>query len=313
MHIIRAQFLLVSLVAITLPLEIGCGGSQMGGSGGQGGGPGWSEGSVHSLATGKVPASLAVGDFNSDGKPDLAVANAGEPVLGEYIDSSVTVLLGNGDGTFQAVDYPTEAGSVYGSVAVGDFNGDKKLDLLASGYLLVGNGDGTFQTSLATGSGAKVLAADFNGDAKLDLAENGAPVLFAKAGEVSVQLGNGDGTFQSPVVYGLNLETSVPGLGGGDLNGDGKPDWAVTACGPVCSLYVFLSNGDGTFESLPPVGIWSVLSGPGATSIAMGDFDGDGKTDLAVPWDQGSNQGVSVLLGNGAPAPITWQVPAGNA
>ena len=121
------------------------------------------------FGAGTTPYSVAVGDFNGDGKLDLAVANEGS--------DNVSILLGNGDGTFQAaVDYG--AGTDPDSVAVGDFNGDGKLDLVVANddsnnvSILLGNGDGTFQAAVNYGVSApsSVAVGDFNGDGKLDLA-----------------------------------------------------------------------------------------------------------------------------------------------
>src|SRR5207249_3382514 len=151
---------------------------------------------------GTAPVSVAAGDFNGDGQLDLAVADNGA--------KAVSVLLGNGDGTFQAArafpvgDYPR-------SVVVGDFNGDGKLDLVLTNpnvdtlSVLLGNGDGTFQdpTTFAAGTSPySVAVGDFNGDGKLDLAvaDRGHPESHI-AGAVSVLLGNGDGTFQAPLTF----------------------------------------------------------------------------------------------------------------
>jgi hypothetical protein len=116
------------------------------------------------FGTGSTPVSVAVGDFNRDGKLDLAVANS----FGA--GGSVSVLLGNGDGTFQtAINYDTGLGSY--AVAVNDFNGDGKLDVVTSGCVFLGNGDGTFQAAVNFGpSGYSVAVGDFNGDGKPDLA-----------------------------------------------------------------------------------------------------------------------------------------------
>jgi hypothetical protein len=127
------------------------------------------------IAVGNYPCSVTLGDFNGDGKLDLAVANS----------SIVSILLGNGDGTFQtAVNY--EAGGQAGSVTIGDFNRDGKLDLAVTNSstvsILLGNGDGTFQTAVSYSVGTNtrsITAGDLNGDGKLDLTvANNGTILF---------------------------------------------------------------------------------------------------------------------------------------
>src|ERR1022692_3750501 len=163
--------------------------------------------------------SVAVGDFNGDGKLDLAVANG----------VGVSVLLGNGDGAFQpAVTYA--AGTYTESIAVGDFNGDGKLDLVVTNNLssggtvsvLLGNGDGTFQAPRTYGVGASpygVAVGDFNGDGKLDLAVTNS----GSSGSVSVLLGNGDGTFQPALNSAAG--TDLLSVAVGDFSGDGILIW----------------------------------------------------------------------------------------
>jgi hypothetical protein len=165
---------------------------------------------------------VAVGDFNGDGKRDLAVAN---------LDSNnVSVLIGNGNGTFQgAVNYG--AGTYPASVAVGDFDGDGKPDVAVANYgggnvsVLLNDGDGTFDAHPAVNYGVgmrpySVAVGDFNGDAKSDLA-----VANYDSDNVSVLIGNGNGTFQGAVNYGVGC--SPRSVAAGDLNGDAKPDLAV--------------------------------------------------------------------------------------
>ena len=171
---------------------------------------------------GSNPLSVAVGDFNGDGKPDLAVANSS--------GGTVSVLLGNGDGTFQTqTTYTVGSSSFPFSVAVGDFNGDGNPDLAVANAgsgtvsVLLGNGDGTFQTQTTYTVGstpASVAVGDFNGDGNPDLA-----ITNAGSGTVSVLLGNGDGTFQTQTTY--TVGSTPRSVAVGDFNGDGKPDLAV--------------------------------------------------------------------------------------
>jgi hypothetical protein len=236
------------------------------------------------FGAGTDPDSAAVGDFNGDGKLDLAVANEGS--------NNVSILLGKSDGTFQAaVDYG--AGSNPSSVAVGDFRDDGKLDLVVANdgsdnvSILLGNGDGTFQAAVNYGVGSaptSVAVGDFNGDGKLDLA-----VVNELSNNFSILLGNGDGTFQAAVNYGAGL--SLFSVAVGDFNGDGKLDLAV-ASGGSDYVSVLLGNGDGTFKTAV-----QYVAGLEPISVAVADFNGDGKLDLAVANYESNN--VSILLGKG--------------
>lgn len=247
--------------------------------------------------TGWHPASLAVADFNRDGNLDLVVVNqCGENTKceNEGLPGTVSILLGNGDGTFRPrMDFATGKGPE--SVVVGDFNRDSKVDLAVTNNgdntvsILLGKGDGTFQTHMDYGTGSQpwgIAAGDFNGDGQLDLAVADIyPDLT-----VSLLLGNGDGTFRARVDYPTGSQPE--GVVAADFNDDGKVDLAVTAS-QSDAVSVLLGNGDGTFRTYVD---YSAGSGP--YSLAVADVNRDGKPDLviAAPGDNAA----SVLLNTGA-------------
>jgi uncharacterized repeat protein (TIGR03803 family) len=245
-------------------------------------------------STGNKPMWIAVGDFNGDGKLDVATAN--------QVDNTVSILLGNGDGTFQtAIAYAT--GSSPETVMAADFNGDGKLDLAVANSMggnsvsiLLGNGDGTFQPHMEFATGVdprQAVTGDFNGDGKLDLATTNYD--SGNGNTVSILLGNGDGTFQPHVDYGVG---SGPfGITVADFNGDGKLDLAVTDGGPCCLVAglvsILMGKGDGTFQEAHSY----ASGGTSPTRITAADFNGDGKVDLAVTDINASL--VTILLGSG--------------
>ncbi|HLJ92254.1 MAG TPA: VCBS repeat-containing protein, partial [Gemmataceae bacterium] len=247
-----------------------------------------------SYAVGSTSLSVAVGDFDGDGHLDLAVAN--------YFGANVSVLLGNGDGTFQTAQ-SYAVGSAPSSLAVGDFDGDGHLDIAVANFgsatvsILLGNGDGTFQRSQSYAAGytpVSIAVSDFNGDGHLDIV-----VANSNDGSIHILLGNGDGTFQSGQRHPVGGVLTAAAVG--NFNGDGKPDIAVangdyaTVVGGN-SVNVLLGNGDGTFEA--PQSYPS--DGRLPCSVVVGDFDADGHLDLATAncgYYGGAN--VSVLLGKG--------------
>ena len=233
---------------------------------------------------------VGVADFNGDGKPDLAVANGSGS---GFNLSNVAILLGNGDGTFQPEIASSIPGYAQQFLAIGDFNGDGKADIVVSNCcnenyvsVLIGNGDGTFQppVNYPTGSDPWSIAlGDFNGDGKTDLA-----VANYYGGTVSILMGNGDGTFQPKVDYAVGA--GPVSVTAGDFNGSGQQSLAVGTQSGV--INILLNSGSGTFEVLAgfPAGTTSV------EGVTSGDFNGDGVLDLAVAGADGS---VAVLRGNG--------------
>lgn len=237
---------------------------------------------VSANATDVNPQFVAIGDLNGDGKPDLVVPN--------YDATDISVLLGNGDGTFNTQIFIVGTSPV--SVAIADLNGDSKPDLAVANSsdntisVLLGNGDGTFgaASNFAVGTlPLSVAIADLNSDGKPD-------IVTANGGNtVSVLLGNGDGTFASAsnlAVVGAPYSVVVA-----DMNGDGKPDIA-TANNGGNNVSVLLGNGNGSFGSVSNFAV-----GGNPRSIATGDLNGDGKPDLVTANNSSDN--VSVLLGNG--------------
>lgn len=233
------------------------------------------------------PSGIAVADLNGDGKLDAVTANLNAATL--------SVLVGNGDGTFQPAR-GTGAGSRPLMVRTGDLNGDGKLDLVvardsAQGpAALLGKGDGTFQSPVAIGAPYNCYAlalADVNADGKLDVV---AALTNGYVFELAVSIGKGDGTFKSPI-EGTTFSSSVYGLAVADWNGDTKPDVAIAE---YDSGYVGIwpGQGDGKLGAAKRTAVGSSPMG-----IASADVNGDGKPDLLTS-NSGSNS-VSLLLGKG--------------
>lgn len=240
--------------------------------------------SASSATVSSNPLALATADFNGDRNKDLAVSNEGS--------NTVSILLGNGNGTFQShVDYAT--GAEPAGMAAGDFNRDGTLDLAVADEsadtvsILLGNGNSTFGSHVDYATGqfpVQVVTGDFNQDGNLDVA-----VVNQQASTVSILLGNGDGTFQTHVDYAVG--SGPMAIATADLSGDDKLDLAV-ADSVTQAVSVLIGNGDGTFQSAIdyPAPVDPV-------ALVAADFNRDGKLDLAVAGLVSSS--VAILLGNG--------------
>jgi FG-GAP-like repeat len=250
------------------------------------------------ITTGWNPHSIAIGDFNGDGKQDLAVANSFAVQTGGS-GSSISILIGNGDGTFQPPVNISAPGAPFGIVAV-DLNGDGILDL-ATADLLAGTvsvlmgggsggvGNGTFAPAVHYAAGAgpfNIVAADLDGDGKIDLAVSNN----AGGGAVTWLHALGGGVFGSPQTYPLtNIAT---GLLATDVDGDGRPDLVV--CVPYSGTLALLHNNGGGSFAAPSY----VAAGVEPFSVVTADWDGDGIRDLVVP--NSSNGNVQFLHGLGS-------------
>jgi len=275
---------------------------------------------------------VAVGDFNGDGKLDIAAA--------DFYNGVIQMFYGNGNGTFQvgpafATDSTPGANAL--ELVAADLNGDGKLDLAvinnhgtasANVGILLNNGQGGFKpvvnyalSNLAT----EIAAADLNGDQKLDLLVPLSGTSAAPGTAVAILMGNGDGTFKAEsdlqLVNGSNTFYNPYAVAVGDLNGDGKPDLAVTIQdlahpdGPNQGIAIALGNGDGTFKAptlLPSTLQNPVLDVPLPGYVKMIDLNRDGYLDLVYTNSEFST--VGVMYGNGTGSfydPVEY--PAGRA
>jgi hypothetical protein len=250
------------------------------------------------IATGLNPNVLAVGDFNGDGKIDLAVTDQLSTTKRTEV---LSILLNNGNGTFRLA-HAYLSPFAPSAMLTADFTGDGRTDLalefagIPEVVVLPGNGDGSFGAARVSGTAAAesvdMAVGDFNGDGKPDLAVvNGS---YSGSGTVSVLLGNGNGTFKAPAVYLAGDGSFAPVVG--DFNGDGHPDLAITDAGNGINggtpgVTILLNKGNGTFAA--------GVTYPDSTNLpfegAMADINGDGKPDLVVSEDYA----IAIFQGNG--------------
>ena len=238
------------------------------------------------IATGNDPVAVVGIDFNGDGNFDLAVLNHG--------DNTVSILLGNGDGTFNANGTLTTGAGPIAAVTA-DFNGDAIPDLAVLNQtdgtvsIFQGNGDGTFtpKGTLPTGKNPVAMVSnDFNGDGHVDLA-----VVNQGDNTVSILLGNGDETFQPQTTFATGTQPSA--IAAADFDNDGRTDLAVTNQG-ANTASIFLGKGDGTFTA----GV-ALTTGAAPVAIAAGQFNLDSNTNTALAVVNQTDNTISIFAGNG--------------
>lgn len=235
--------------------------------------------------------SFGLGDLNRDGKMDIAMA--------AYRNEAVTVVTGNGDGTFQTpVNFSLGAQHGPLSLVMADFNRDDKLDVAVADQdgsglthidVLLGNGDGTLRAPVVYAGGRgnpqyqALAVGDLNADGVPDFA-----LANDQADTVSVLIGVGDGTFRAERSFPTGTTSSPSAVVLGDLDGDGKSDLAITMAPSLVG--VLRGNGDGTFGAVTPYAVSN------AAGIAIGDIDGDSRPDMVVANSSGS---IGVLRADG--------------
>jgi hypothetical protein len=263
----------------------------------------------HVFTAGSFPFSVAVGDFNEDGSPDLAVANSN---LLNQQSASVGVFLGNGQGGLHPmVSY--SVGKTPRAVVAADFNNDGHLDLAVANQdgfvsILLGDGTGNFKPAVNFDAGPSPLSlavGDFNGDHILDIAVANF-VDKQTTGPVTILIGAGGGNFRAPVQYAAGLVPQAIAVG--DVNGDGTPDLLIANDGYgniPGKLGVLLGHGDGTFGT-----VTEYSAGVNPFAIALGDFNGDGHLDVVIADE--TQLRVEVLLNDGKGGfPSAVPYPAG--
>lgn len=244
------------------------------------------------FSVGPQPLGMTVCDFNNDAKADIAVKFSGSTDP----DGGLSLLMGNGNGTFQSAVTLRTVSRPH-AVLAGDFNADGNADLAVTGgngfgplnlHILIGNGNGTFMKPVDYDIGAFALSLiqnDFNSDGKADLA-----VLNKNSFDISLLFGNGNGTFQPAVTFIAGRDPSS--IISTDFNGDGLPDLA-NVNELTDSVSIHLNKGAGSFASESNFGVGA----PQTRHVLVADFNHDCKLDVATA-NSGTNN-ISVLLGNG--------------
>ena len=255
-----------------------------------------------------VPVAIASGIFTASGFPN--------PLITDPVGNTVTVLLSNGDDTFKtATGSPIAVGKQPSAIVTGDFNADGNQDFVVTNFtdntlsVFLGNGDGTFRQEIGSpfalpssvAGPIAMVSGDFNADGKLDLA-----IVNQTTNNVTILLGNGDGTFAQATNSPISVGTFPVAIAAGDVNGDSHTDIAIVNQSDN-TVTVLLGNGDGTFTAA----LNSPLkTGQTPTGIAIADFNGDGKEDIAVTDPQTDSVSVFLGLGQGLFAPA-FELPVG--
>ena len=242
------------------------------------------------VPVGNGPLSVAVGDFNNDGKQDIATANA--------FSNTVSIRLGNGLGGFSGTTEVNVGPGVYPQfLAIGDFNNDRKQDIAVADHesgkvsILIGDGVGKFRVNAEINPGGgrptSIAIGDFNNDGKQDL----AVTQETESTSIAIRLGNGLGGFSGTTQVPIGAPDGSNSVAIGDFNGDGKQDLAAPDY-TYNRVAIRLGDGLGGFSGMTYVSV-----GDYPASVAVGDFNNDGKQDLAVANNVSGT--VSILPGDG--------------